>query len=862
MAKLGIQIGEQTYAWLEALDEASLSHHAAQEQADKVIGGVVFLSAVVFLLLSGFFFYLDGIEKMLNANAIFSSSWGALFFWFAILDFCFLFSHQRRITRKVSKMPKVQKGESSEIVNLNGEALNIADVFSIDAKTAIETGYKLASDFGHGEVEPLHIFVGTLETNHASVIFGRLGLTFDQIKQSLGNRLNGRQRAATTELSKSTERLLLLAFDRALKEGDQEVSASEIFLQAFEADEFLQELALEHGVSTEQMRNMVAWIRIHEQMRSRYERFRKAAAYKPTGPMNRAMTSVATPILDAFSEDLTTAAVSGRLPMMVARDKEVEEIFRVIEGGRQSALLVGPEGVGKTVVLAGIAQLMVEERVPKILQDKRLVRLSLPHLVSGVDTSMAQERLLQLFLEVNKSRNIILAVTDIDQLGGELAASFVDFLSRAGTFTIATTTPRAYVAQVERSILSRIFQKVDVREPNESQAIHMLESKIGGIEHEHKVVFSYDAVEKAVQLSDRYMHESYLPKKAINIAREAALMVGKSRGADALVTGEDIAQIVTEKTGVKATSVGSEEKETLLNLEERMHGRVIGQNEAVKAVASALRRARAELRSQDRPIATFLFLGPTGVGKTELAKTVAEVYFGNQDAMIRMDMSEYQDQSSIHRLIGAPGSNQGGLLTEAVRKNPFSIVLLDELEKAHPEILHVFLQVFDDGRLTDAAGRTIDFTNTILVATSNAGSAYIQDAVGREETVESMKTHLIEEELKGVYRPEFLNRFDGIIVFKPLTQDEIVQIASLMAEKVSKRLEPKGIFFRAEPEALQMLAEKGYDPKFGARPLRRVVQEEVDNAIATALLEGKVKRRDTIILKSDGTISIEKGAKL
>ncbi|MBT5808325.1 ATP-dependent Clp protease ATP-binding subunit, partial [Candidatus Uhrbacteria bacterium] len=407
-----------------------------------------------------------------------------------------------------------------------------------------------------------------------------------------------------------------------------------------------------------------------------------------------------------------------------------------------------------------------------------------------------------------------------------------------------------------------IFQKVDINEPDETMAIRMLESKVGGIEYGQKVIFSYDAVEKAVQLSDRYMHEAYLPKKAIMVASEAALYASKTKGQDALVTGEDIAQIVTEKTGIKATSVKSDEKEVLLNLEEKMHGRVIGQDEAVKAVSAALRRARAELSSQDRPIATFLFLGPTGVGKTELAKTVAEAYFGDENSMIRLDMSEYQDQSSIHRMIGVPGSDTGGLLTEAVRKKPFSIILLDELEKAHPEILNVFLQVFDDGRLTDSGGRTIDFTNAIIVATSNAGTQYIQDAVARSEDIETIKTHLIEEELREIYRPEFLNRFDGVIVFKPLTLDEVGEIAKLMVKSVAKRLEPKGIGFRANDEAIAVLAEKGYDPKFGARPLRRVVQDEVDNAIANALLAGKVKRRDTIVLEADGSIVIEKGKAL
>jgi ATP-dependent Clp protease ATP-binding subunit ClpC len=443
----------------------------------------------------------------------------------------------------------------------------------------------------------------------------------------------------------------------------------------------------------------------------------------------------------------------------------------------------------------------------------------------------------------------------------ELSTVLVDFLSRGSTFAIAATTPQGYTAAIERSILGRVFEKVRVDEPGVDEAIHVLESKILGIEFEHPVSFTYMAIEAIVQLSDRFMHESYLPKKAIEVAKEVAVMVFKERGTDALITKEDVGRLISEKTGVPSSHVGEEEKDTLLHLEERMHGRVVGQEEAVTAVAAALRRARTQLRSENRPIAAFLFLGPTGVGKTELAKTVAESYFGSENSMIRLDMSEYQQPESLSRLIGRPGTSEGGLLSEAVRQQPFALVLLDEFEKANPGILNVFLQVFDDGRLTDSAGRTIDFTNTILIATSNAGTQYIQDAVKQNVPDDQIKTHVLEEELKGVYRPELLNRFDGIIVFKPLTQDELMEITKRMIARVVERLETKGIHFRASDDVIEDLAHKGYNPIFGARPLRRLVQEEVDNAIANALLKDDVKRRDTIVLELGG-IRIEKAVSL
>ena len=297
-------------------------------------------------------------------------------------------------------------------------------------------------------------------------------------------------------------------------------------------------------------------------------------------------------------------------------------------------------------------------------------------------------------------------------------------------------------------------------------------------------------------------------------------------------------------------------------MESDIHARVIGQDQAVKAVAAALRRSRAELREQKRPIANFLFLGPTGVGKTELSKTVAQVYFGDEENMIRLDMSEYQEKSSIYRLIGAPGDKEGGLLTEAVRKKPFSLVLLDEIEKAHPDILNVFLQVMDDGRLTDNTGRTVDFTNTIIVATSNAGTDYIQDEIKKNTPIEEIQRVLVQEKLKTFFRPEFLNRFDGIIVFKPLTQEEVLQIAWLQLYKIQEQMAEKGIHLQITEQAAEELAREGFDPLFGARPLKRVINEKVNDALANYMLQGKIGRRDVVYLEPGGKLRIDKAKEL
>lgn len=870
----GLLIENKVYIVGDRVDQKTIEARIAKDKASQLIGGVGFIVAIVVLAMAVLLLVLDnGLLFFLDSDIWFKFSLGMFLFSIFEILVCFLFAHQiiaRTQKRHIPKRP--HQGIVPEVSEIKESKDNIDIVSFLDQHsiTSIESSFALALKFGHEKVDPVHLFIGAMADNSVSVVFDRLGIDFSKIKDPLSRRLSGRQLGKFLGFSDDAKTVLLNSFLNAYQQRSDAVTSLEIFFESFKQDHFIQELMQEQGIDENQFSNMVEWIRINEKMVEKYHSFRKAALFKPTGAMNRSMTSVATPILDAFSEDLTSAAVYGRLPMLIGREKELEEIFRVIEGGRESVVLVGSEGVGKSSILAGIAGLMVEERVPEILKDKRLVRISLPHLISGVSPDIAQERLIRALNEVSRSRNIVLAISDIEQIAGmatsdsngNLANLLVDFLSRGLTFSIATTTPQAYTSSVERSILSRIFQKVKIDEPDQKTSIHILESKIAGIEYEQKVMFSYDAVEKAVTLSDRYIHEAYLPKKAIMIASETALAVSKSKGENALITGEDIAKIVTSKTGVPITNLQSDEKNRLLNLEGEMHGRVIGQDEAVKAVASALRRARSDLSNQNRPIASFLFLGSTGVGKTELAKTLAATYFGSDQMMIRLDMSEFQDVRSIDKLIGTPGSGKGGLLSEAVRARPFSIVLLDELEKASSDVLNVFLQVLEDGRITDIEGRVIDFTNTIIIATSNAGTSYIQDAVGRDETVDQIKTHLLETELREVYRPEFLNRFDGIILFKPLEQAQILSIAKLMIKQVVKRLEPKGIGFEATDEAVQELAEKGYDPKFGARPLRRVIQEEVDNAIANVLLEGKVKRRDTIVLEKGGVIRIEQGQEL
>jgi ATP-dependent Clp protease ATP-binding subunit ClpC len=517
--------------------------------------------------------------------------------------------------------------------------------------------------------------------------------------------------------------------------------------------------------------------------------------------------------------------------------------------------------VGKESVVEGLATRMVEESVPPVLSDKRLMVLTAARLLAGATPAVAQERLLHVLSEVHRAGNIILFIPNIENIIGvsegesgslDVAGVLARELQSGSFLMFATTTPEAYRRYVQNTSISSAFSRVDVPEMSVDQAIRVLEAKAGYIEYEHGIWFSYAAIETAAQFSARYIHEGKLPDKAIVVIKEAAEAVKGARGKDALVSAQDVAKIISEKSKIPVTAVTEDESQKLLRLETTLHERVIGQEEAVREVASALRRSRAQLTGGKRTIANFLFLGPTGVGKTELSKTVAEVYFGGEKQMIRLDMSEFQDTTSALRLIGQPGVKGSGVLTEAIKEKPFALLLLDELEKAHPNVLNLFLQVMDDGRITDSTGVTIDCTNIILIATSNAGTQYVQDEMGRGTSFPVIQEALLRGKLSEWYRPEFLNRFDAMVLFRPLAQNEIGRIAELMVHTIANRLEDQGIGLRIDAEILTYLAQMGFDPQFGARPLRRVIQDRVENTIAELLLAKKVHRGDTIHFTHDG----------
>lgn len=756
--------------------------------------------------------------------------------------------------------------------------IEVSSTYTVETDRVVERAWQFAKELKHPIVTPLHLFAMMMSHTQVRVVLGRLGVNTKVLLEKVSRSLHKIPAGTSSDVLLSTKykKALFIAYITAYEARQERVDIQHLLVGSVTADEDIQEILYDMEVELRDLLNVVEWLNIQHRLSESWKRWRGKAAYKTKGPVNKAMTSRATPLLDRFSSDLTSLARQGVLAPCIGRDKEIEETLRVMQGGK-NVVLVGNPGVGKTSVIEGIAQLMASEEVPLMFQDKRFISLSVASLVGSAGRQGELEGLLlELINEIVESGNILLFIDNIQNMVGvstegaenlDISDILASALQKRLFFSIATTSPLDYRRYIEpSSALTSVYQKVKIDEPDENGTILILEGKAGMIESKNQVYFSYESIERTVSLSNRYIQDRFQPEKAISILQEVGVYVRKKKGKNAIVTGEDIAEVVSSKTNVPITKITEKESEKLLNLEERIHERMVDQVEAVTAVSAALRRARAELRDIRRPIVNLLFLGPTGVGKTELAKTVAEVYFNSEDTMIRLDMSEYQEKSSINRLIGAPpgyaGAVEGGYLTEAVRSHPFSLILLDEIEKAHPDILNVFLQVMDDGRLTDTQGRTIDFTNAIIIATSNAGTPIIQQRIQENVPIEQIKEELINEAIKPYFRPEFLNRFDNIVVFKPLTFNEIVQIVDLMLAKVEKRLNAKGIRLEATKEAKEELARIGYDPKFGARPLRRAIQDQVDNALANYLLQGKIGRRDVAVLEKGGVISIRQAPPL
>ncbi|MFA5024534.1 MAG: ATP-dependent Clp protease ATP-binding subunit [Patescibacteria group bacterium] len=753
---------------------------------------------------------------------------------------------------------------------------SVAVAYNMTACKIVEDAYLFANKLRQTQVGVIHLFRVMLKNKEIQNLFIRLNVDAKKLITLVDHHLVKPQDADFTgrsELSPALQELLILAFVDAYGAGQASVDILNIISFCAEKDERLTEILDELEIDRDKIKNTVAWFRVNRRLIEGYKAYRRSALLKPGTAMNRSYTAIATPTLDHFSHDLTVGAKNGALDICIGRQKEINSIFEALTGGHHGVLLVGQTGVGKSAIVNGLAQLMVEERVPEFLKDKRLVELDVSRLVAGANPAQAEERLLASISEVNRSGNIILYIDNIENLIGisagtkeslDLSEVLAEALSRRNLFCLASATSDNYARFIENKALGDVMNAIGIKEPELNETIQILESKVGFLEAKYDIYVVYSALEQAVIMSQKYLHDKILPLKAINLLEKATLITGKAcrnNPEKCFCSQEEVGLAIAEMTGIPASKVTISESQKLLNLEAEIHKRLIDQEEAVKAVSASLRRARAELKEGKRPIASFLFMGPTGVGKTELAKAVSEVYFGDENYLVRLDMSEYQYPDSVRKMIGDIDGALG-YLTEAVRKKPFTLVLLDEIEKAHPDILNLFLQLLDDGRLTDGQGRTISFTESIIIATSNIGAVFIQEQIKAKTPLNLIKQELIDNQLNKYMRPELINRFDGIIVFKPLSEENVFSIATLMLKKIKKSLADKGINLKADKGGVSILAREGFDPKFGARPLRRLLQDKVEDLIANKILSGELKRRDTVVINSQAVVEVEKAKEL
>ena len=578
-------------------------------------------------------------------------------------------------------------------------------------------------------------------------------------------------------------------------------------------------------------------------------------------------------LLNGFGRNLNELAAQDKLDPMLGREKELEHVMRILcRRTKNNPVLIGESGVGKTAIAEGLAQRIANGEVPEFLSDKIIFSLELGYVVAGAKyRGELEERLRNIIEAVKHCPRIILFMDELQMLmnGGDGTMNIANIikpaLARGELHVIGATTLEDYRKSVEKdAALERRFQPVRVDAPDTEAALKILKRLSGRYERYHHVQVTEEALEAAVKLSDRYLTDRNLPDKAIDILDEACASVRlhsskdySGQMGDPVVDADTVRHIISQWTNIPLTRLNATESSSLLQLENALHERIVGQNAAVKGVAQAVRRARAGLKDPRRPVGSFLFLGPTGVGKTELAKALAENLFGDERALLRFDMSEYMEKHTASRLIGAPpgyvGYEEGGRLTSAVKRRPYSIILLDEIEKAHPDIFNLLLQIMEDGRLTDGQGVTVDFRNCVILMTSNACAEMMSDrrslgfAADADTAVANQKQNILQG-IKDIFRPEFLNRLDEIIVFDPLGKKELAQIVDKMLEELQKRLQDTGMSLRMTAAARDKLLQTGMDVRYGARPLRRALQKEIEDKLADLYLEGTFSAGDHILI--------------
>jgi len=656
----------------------------------------------------------------------------------------------------------------------------------------------------------------------------------------------------------SIESLLNLSFEIAKESKTNCIDTPHVFYGLLALSPKIDTLLYKFDSSLKSFRKALIWIEDIKSYNPNPPIWSKNYQISPIGGVNRDWTGRVTPTLNRYSHDLTESAGRGKLPEAIGKEEQITKIIRILSRkNKKNVLVIGEPGSGKTTLVGGIAKEIYKGTKYSSLRFKRLVALDVGSLTAGASNfGVLNERLKNIISEIKGARNIILFADEVHNLATALSddpqastifSVFEPHLDKADFQFVGATNVTNYKKYIEsHGAFARLFEVVNLPEATEDITMEILKENALLLEKKHGLIFTYPSLKSTIDLSKRLVYDRVFPDKAVDVVEDAATLALNDK--KPLVEKADIVKIVSEKTSVPIAQIGKQESSKLLNLEEEFHKRIVDQEEAVKAVSSALRRARVGVREEKRPIASFLFVGPTGVGKTETSKALSEIYFGGESTMIRMDMSEYQTKDSVGKMIGPPpgqpGALEGGQLTERVRRNPFSLVLLDELEKAHTDIILLFLQVMDDGRLTDSLGKTVDFTNTIIIATSNVGTKKLQEVSKRGADFAELKDVALSE-LQNRFPPEFLNRFSGIVTFKPLSPEDVEKITILQMKGLTKRLLGQGIKIEYSKKFIAELARQGYDPQWGARPLRRLIQDKIEARLAKEILAGSIEKGDT-----------------
>ena len=807
--------------------------------------------------------------------------------------------------------------------------------FTQRAQAALRRAQEVSTQLGHGYVGSEHLLLGLLSEGQgvASKVLRQAGLEPDGVRASIAKLVGvGAPGGLPSQgLTPRCKKIIELAISEANRLGHHYVGTEHLLLGLLrDGDGVAAHILAAHGVDLKKLYSDIVGA-----LGGTGGGDSSVSKNKPRPEREYGADSK---LLEQFSRNLTRMARNGALDPVIGRDSEVDRVIQILSRRtKNNPALIGEPGVGKTAVAEALAQRIASGNVPEELRNKRLLALEMSNLVAGTKyRGEFEERVKNILNDVRRAGDVILFIDELHTIvGAGSAEGAIDAanilkpaLGRGEIQVVGATTLEEYRRHIEKdAALERRFQPVTVSEPDPETALAILKGLRKRYEEHHKLSLSDEALQAAVTLSRRYLHDRCLPDKAIDLIDEAASRVRMERltsppdlqalegkveqtrrekeaairsqnferaamlrdaeadfrreleqqknrwrsgQAGGQVTAEDVAIVVSHWTGVPVTALTQKESRRLLSLEKELHNRVVGQDDAVHAVARAVRRGRVGLKEEKRPTGTFLFLGPTGVGKTELCKALAHALFGSEDALLRFDMSEYMEAHSVSRLVGSPpgyvGHDEGGQLTEQVRRHPYSVVLFDEIEKAHQDVWSILLQIMEDGVLTDTHGRKADFSNTVVVLTSNVGAARITAkggrlgfssvASGETRNPEELKS-LVMDEVKKVFRPEFLNRLDEIIVFRQLDRAQITKIACRMLEEVGKRLEALGIRMEVSDAAVEALAGAGFDPVYGARPLRRAVRAQVEDRLAELLLDGSLEQGGTALVDcKEGTISV------